>query len=84
VSCDDHGSRGRQARREGSRDDPALDPQRAPKATKVGTQHVIEEADLLPLIEDEELPIPETWRWMRDGRPTPNVVRAIRLSRAGR
>jgi hypothetical protein len=38
---------------------------------------------LLSLIEDEELPLPEAWRWMPDGRPTPNVVRAIRLSRAG-
>jgi excisionase family DNA binding protein len=53
------------------------------KASKIGTQHVIEEADLLSLIEDEELPLPEAWRWMPDGRPTPNVVRAIRLSRAG-
>ena len=54
------------------------------KAHKVGTQHVIDESDLIPLIEDEELPLPEAWRTMPDGRPTPNVVRAIRLSRAGR
>jgi excisionase family DNA binding protein len=53
------------------------------KASKIGTQHVIEEADLLSLIEDEELPLPEAWRAMPDGRPAPNVVRAIRLSRAG-
>ena len=53
-------------------------------AQKIGTQHVIEEKDLDALLEDEELPLPESWRTMPDGRPTPNVVRVIRLSRAGR
>ena len=53
------------------------------KASKIGTQHVIEEADLDPLLEDEELPVPGSWRRMPDGRPTPNVVRAIRISRLG-
>ena len=54
------------------------------KASKVGTQHVIEESDLDGLEEDEELPVPEEWKTMSDGRPMPNVVRAIRLSRLGR
>jgi DNA binding domain, excisionase family len=53
-------------------------------ARKIGTQHVIEEADLAGLIEDEELPVPLEWQTMVDGRPMPNIVRAIRLSRAGR
>ena len=53
-------------------------------ARKIGTQHVIEEGDLEPLLEDEELGIPVRWRTMPDGRPTPNVVRAIRLARQGR
>lgn len=51
---------------------------------KVGTQHTINEADLDALIEDEELPVPDSWKRLPDGRPTPNVVRAIRLARAGR
>ena len=53
-------------------------------ARKIGTQHVIEEDDLTPLLEDEEIGIPDEWRVMPDGRPTPNVVRAIRLARQGR
>ncbi len=54
-------------------------------ARKVGTQHVIEEEDLTSLFEDEQLPVPPSWGWdrMPDGRPVPNVVRAIRLSRIG-
>jgi excisionase family DNA binding protein len=55
------------------------------RARKIGTQHVIDEQDLIPFEEeDEELPLPEAWRRLPDGRPTPNVVRAIRLSRIGR
>jgi excisionase family DNA binding protein len=54
-------------------------------ARKVGTQHVIEEDDLEALLDDEQLPVPPAWGWdrMPDGRPVPNVVRAIRLSRLG-
>ena len=51
---------------------------------KVGTQHMIDEADLESLLEDEELAGPKAWDRMADGRPMPNVVRAIRLSRVGR
>ena len=53
-------------------------------ARRVGTQHVIDESDLEALLEDEELPGPKAWTRMPDGRPVPNVVRAIRLSRLGR
>lgn len=53
------------------------------RAHKVGTQHVIEEADLEPFLGDEMLPVPPEWGFMPDGRPIPNVVRAIRLSRIG-
>lgn len=53
-------------------------------ARKVGTQHVIEESDLDPLAEDEELPVPALWQTLPSGKPAPNVVRAIRLSRQGR
>lgn len=56
-------------------------------ARKVGTQHVIEEADLDAALgdTDELLPVPDWWnRTMLDGRPIPNVVAAIRRSREGR
>ena len=56
-------------------------------ARKVGTQHVIEEADLDAATgdEDELLPVPEWWnRKMPDGRPIPNAVTLIRMSREGR
>ena len=54
------------------------------RAAKVGTQHVIDEVDLEPLLDDEELPMPPEWRHLPDGRPMPNVVRVIRLARTGR
>ena len=54
-------------------------------ARKIGTQHVIEEADLEALLGDVQHPVPPEWGWdtMPDGRPIPNVVRAVRLSRIG-
>ncbi len=52
-------------------------------ARTVGPRHVIEERDLQRLLHDEVLPVPDEWARMPDGRPVPNVVRAIRLSRRG-
>jgi excisionase family DNA binding protein len=52
-------------------------------ARKVGTQHVIEEADLDAVLDDEQLPLPPEWQTLPDGSPMPNIVRAVRLSRAG-
>jgi len=52
-------------------------------ARKIGTQHVIEEADLEPLLEGDMLPLPAEWGRTATGEPMPNVVRAVRLSRAG-
>jgi excisionase family DNA binding protein len=54
-------------------------------ATKIGTQHVVEEADLESLLDEEMLPIPDVWGWshLPDGRPMPNVVATIRRQRAG-
>ena len=54
------------------------------RARKIGTQHVIEESDLDPLLDDETLPVPDSWGRTATGEPMPNVVRAIRLSRIGR
>ncbi|MGH8903973.1 MAG: helix-turn-helix domain-containing protein [Egibacteraceae bacterium] len=54
------------------------------RAKKIGTQHVIEEADLDLIGEDEQLRLPPGWGTMHDGRPTPNVAKALRQSRRGR
>jgi len=55
------------------------------RAAKVGTQHVIAEADLDEILaaDGEMLPVPERWRRSDSGRPLPNVVGAIRRSRRG-
>jgi excisionase family DNA binding protein len=55
-------------------------------ARKVGTQHVIEEADLETALEDtaEMLAVPAGWRRSASGVPLPNVVAAIRRSRRER
>ncbi len=52
-------------------------------ASKVGTQHVIEEGDLEVLIatDDDLLSLPEAWRTMEDGRPQLNWVRLLREER---
>ncbi len=54
------------------------------RSRKVGTQHVIEEADLEALIDqdDDMLPLPEWLRFMEDGSPQPNWVRIIREDRS--
>jgi excisionase family DNA binding protein len=54
------------------------------RASKVGTQHVIEEHDLEQMLDDDSmLPLPAGWGKTATGEPMPNVVRAIRLSRLG-
>ncbi len=54
------------------------------RARKVGTQHVIEEADLeSTLVEGEMLPLPLQWEKTRPGRPMPYVVAAVARSRRG-
>jgi excisionase family DNA binding protein len=56
------------------------------RASKVGTQHVIEEQDLAALEQPEMLPVPKEWGWGETlwGEPMPNVVAWIRESRADR
>lgn len=53
-------------------------------ARKVGTQHVIDEADLDALLADVTLPVPERWRTFTSGRPQPDWVAAIARSRRAR
>jgi excisionase family DNA binding protein len=52
-------------------------------AQKFGTQHVIEEADLLSMIQSHMLPLPEGWRVTVTGEPMPDVVIWIERSRQG-
>lgn len=52
------------------------------RASKVGTQHVIEEADLEALSDEwQSLPMPESWRTLPSGRPAPDWAAAIRRER---
>lgn len=55
------------------------------RARKIGTQHVIEEADLDGMLgEARAVGMPERWRTFESGRPTPDWVRALDDSRRGR
>jgi len=55
------------------------------RATKVGTQHLIDEADLAAISEDQAtLELPSGWRRTADHRPMPDVIAAVRASRIGR
>ena len=52
------------------------------RARKVGTQHVIEEADLEAVLEEpRSLPVPESWKYFDSGRPQPDWVAIIHRSR---
>jgi excisionase family DNA binding protein len=54
------------------------------RARKVGTQHVIEEADLKSMLDEGEmLALPPAWATTRSGRPMPNVVATLARSRRG-
>jgi excisionase family DNA binding protein len=54
------------------------------RAVKIGARYMIHEAHLeSAATRDEQLPLPKGWQHLRDGRPMPNIVRLIRLSRQG-
>lgn len=54
------------------------------RARKIGTQHVIEEADLDELVhEDEPLPLPKAWKRTITGEPMPDWAALVRRSREG-
>ena len=55
------------------------------RAHKVGTQHVLEEADLAEMLGDFEdtVELPPEWQRTFWGGPMPDVVAAVRRSRAG-
>lgn len=54
------------------------------KATRIGTQHLIDEEDLARLASDSTLPLPGSWQRTATGERMPDVLAAIRSSRAGR
>lgn len=54
------------------------------KATRIGTQHLIDEEDLARLESNAMLPLPASWRRTATGERMPDVVAAIRSSRASR
>ena len=55
------------------------------RARKVGTQHVLEEADLADVLKTsgETVELPPEWQRTSWGGPMPDVVAAVRRSRAG-
>jgi excisionase family DNA binding protein len=53
------------------------------RSHKVGTQHVIEESDLLDALPPGSLPLPPAWRLTDEGQSMPDVVALIRRSREG-
>ncbi len=52
------------------------------RARKVGTQHVVDERDLDALLESAMLPLPRAWKTTSTGEPMPNIIDALRRSRA--
>ena len=51
------------------------------RAHRVGTQHLIDEADLRDLTDPGALRLPAAWRRTATGEPMPDVVAAVRSSR---
>jgi excisionase family DNA binding protein len=52
------------------------------RARKVGTQHVVDERELEILLDGDMLPVPRAWKVTRTREPMPNVLEALRRSRA--
>jgi excisionase family DNA binding protein len=53
------------------------------RAQKVGTQHLVDPADLEQLLAPDALPVPAAWQRTPSGAPMPDVVAAVRRSRSG-
>jgi excisionase family DNA binding protein len=54
------------------------------RSRRVGTQHLIDESDLLALVPASAPSLPSAWRKTPTGEQMPDVVRAIRRLREGR
>lgn len=48
---------------------------------RVGTQHIIDESDLLELVGGGMLPLPQEWQTTTSGEPMSNVVSWLARSR---
>ncbi len=51
------------------------------RASKVGTQHLIEEQALEEATSEDRLPVPEGWGETATGEPMPDAVAAVRRDR---
>lgn len=54
------------------------------RAQKVGTQHIIDEADLEAVSERCSLPVPDSWRVTLTGEPMPDILAELDRQRAAR
>jgi excisionase family DNA binding protein len=54
------------------------------RSRRVGTQHLIEESDLLMLVPAPGRALPAAWCRTVTGEPMPDVIGALRRSREGR
>jgi excisionase family DNA binding protein len=54
------------------------------RSRRVGTQHVIDESDLLALMPASRRSLPPAWRKTATGEPMPDVARALWRSREAR
>lgn len=54
------------------------------RARRIGTQHLIEEADLAQVLEGASLDLPAAWSRTWTGEPQPDWVRLVHRSRRGR
>ena len=54
------------------------------RATRIGTQHLIDEKDLAHLTDAATLPVPSSWNRTATGERMPDVLAAIRSSRSAR
>lgn len=52
------------------------------RSQRVGTQHLVDIADLDSLGADEDLPLPAGWAVLVDGSPRPNWAGLVRDSRS--
>ncbi|MGI8608942.1 MAG: helix-turn-helix domain-containing protein [Candidatus Dormibacteria bacterium] len=53
------------------------------RARRVGTQHVVDEADVADLLDSTVLRVPDAWTSTATGEPMPDLVAALRASRSG-
>jgi excisionase family DNA binding protein len=54
------------------------------RAQRVGTQHIIDEADLDTLTSRKTLPVPDSWTRTVTGEPMPDILAELDRARATR